>query len=320
MPVDASRVLPNPARKRPMHLTTSALHHVWDSDIPPATTVEAGAELTLDLVESSGGQLSQESTAPDLARLDFDLVDAVTGPIAVEGAMPGDAIVVSILDITVGSWGWSACIPGFGLLADRFPDPYLAISRIREDAVELPFGIELPVVPMLGTIGVAPPEAGPHPVLPPRRWGGNLDVRHLTRGARVVLPVGVAGALLSVGDAHAAMGDGEVSGTGVETDATARIRIDLIPGRAPASPWYETDPVSDRRGPFFSTTGIGPDVHRAAVEATDRMVDAIVERTDLAAEEAYVLVSLTGDLRISEIVDVPNWVVSMHVPLGLLHP
>ena len=132
----------------------------------------------------------------------------------VKGARPGDVLAVEILELRPRDWGWTAIIPGFGLLADDFPDPWLRISEVDAAARRVRFGdpVPLPFEPFPGTIGVAPPEPGEHSVVPPR-WGGNLDIKHLRAGTTLLLPVGVDGALFSVGDTHAAMGDGEVCGT-----------------------------------------------------------------------------------------------------------
>ncbi len=302
-----------------MHGTQQYPHHnVWDRTIEPVAEVGSGTELTVDTVEASGGQLTAASTAADVPGLDFGRVNPVTGPFLVPGAQPGDALVVDVLEMSVGGWGWTACIPGFGLLAADFADPHLRISTITERGAELLPGLVIPVVPMVGTIGVAPPEPGPHSMVPPRRWGGNMDIRHIGPGARLILPVGVPGALLSLGDAHAAMGDGEVAGTGVETDGSVRLRITLLPGAAPATPIVETDPRSQRTGRALATTGIGPDLMTAARDAARALVDEVVRRTGLAPADAYLLASVAADLKISELVDAPNWVVTAHLELSLL--
>jgi acetamidase/formamidase len=225
---------------------------------------------------------------------------------------------VDILGVEVADWGWTANIPGFGLLADRFPDPHLSISPIANGHATLPPGIRLPVVPMIGAIGVAPPEPGEHSVVPPRRWGGNMDVRHVGPGARLVLPVGVAGALLSLGDTHAVMGDGEVCGTGVETASRVTLRLGLAKGAAPAFPLIETDPRAARTGRALATTGIGPDLMAASRDAVSLLIEEIHRRTGLPEADAYLLASVAADLKISEVVDVPNWVVSAHLELALL--
>ncbi|MFC6882023.1 MULTISPECIES: acetamidase/formamidase family protein [Actinomadura] len=299
-----------------MHIRRTQRHHVWDNAIAPVATLAPGEEATVETADAGGGQFSPASTSADVPALDFTRINPVTGPFLVEGAEPGDALVVDLLDVAVGDWGWTACIPGFGLLADDFPDPRLRISKIASTADLL--GLAVPVVPMVGTIGVAPPEPGEHSVVPPRRWGGNLDVRHIGPGARLVLPVGVPGALLSLGDAHAAMGDGEVCGTGVETEAAVRLRVDVRKGAAPRTPVIETDPRAQRTGAALATTGIGPDLHRAARDATRYLVDEISARTGLDPVDAYLLASVAADLKVSQVVDVPNWTVTAHLELSLI--
>ncbi|WP_037571621.1 acetamidase/formamidase family protein [Phaeacidiphilus oryzae] len=295
-----------------------SLHNAWDRTIPPIAEIEPGAELTVETAESSGGQLTAGSAAAELAGMDFGRLNPVTGPFRIAGARPGDALVVDILEMGTGSWGWTGCIPGFGLLAEDFPEPHLRVSTIGADAAELLPGLQIPLLPMVGTIGVAPPEDGPHSVVPPRRWGGNMDIRHVGAGARLVLPVGVEGGLLSLGDVHAAMGDGEVAGTGVETDGLVRLRVGLRPGEAPVTPYVETSARSQREGRALATTGIGPDLMIASKDAARALVDEIVRRTGLAPEDAYLLASVAADLKISEIVDAPNWVVTAHLQLELL--
>ncbi|HZE34408.1 MAG TPA: acetamidase/formamidase family protein [Actinoallomurus sp.] len=301
-----------------MHFKRTETHNTWDRDIAPIATITPGDEITAETADAGDGQLDVGSTAADVAGMDFGRVNPVTGPFAIEGARPGDALVIDILDMSVGSWGWTASIPGFGLLAEDFPDPHLRISTIADGRAELLPGVFVPVVPMIGTIGVAPPEPGPHPMVPPSRWGGNLDIRHVGPGSRLVLPVGVAGALLSLGDAHAAMGDGEVAGTGVETEAVVRLRVDLLHGEAPGTPIVETHPRTHRTGAALATTGVGPDLMEAAKEATRALLREVARRTGLSAADAYLLASVAADLKISEVVDMPNWVVSAHLELDHL--
>jgi formamidase len=301
-----------------MHVKRTETHNAWDRELPPIAVIAPGDEITVETTDAGDGQLTAGSTSADVPGLDFTRVNPVTGPFEIEGARPGDALVIDILDMSVGSWGWTACIPGFGLLAEEFPDPHLRVSTIADGRAELLPGLSVPVVPMIGTIGVAPPEPGPHSIVPPRRWGGNLDIRHIGPGARLVLPVGVDGALLSLGDAHAAMGDGEVCGTGVETDATVRLRIGLQRDAAPKTPVVETDPRTHRTGAALATTGVGPDLMAAAAEAARALITEIVNRTGMAAADAYLLASVAADLKISEVVDVPNWVVSAHLELSYL--
>lgn len=189
-----------------MHLKRTQTHGVWDNSITPAIRIAPGDTITVELENASGGQLTATSDVSALASLAFERINPVTGPIFVEGAKPGDALVVEILELDVDTWGWTANIPGFGLLADRFTEPTLRMSRIANGSIELFTGMRLPSVPMIGTIGVAPAEAGAFSVIPPTRYGGNMDIRQVGAGATLYLPVGGAGALLSLGDGHAAQG------------------------------------------------------------------------------------------------------------------
>lgn len=301
-----------------MRLTRTQTHCVWDRAIVPALRVAPGQTVTVELENASGGQLTAESTASAVAKLDFARINPVTGPIFVEGAKPGDALVVEILALDVDTWGWTANIPGFGLLADRFPEPAFRTSRISNGAVELFTGMRMPSVPMIGTIGIAPAESGQFSVVPPTRYGGNMDIRHVGAGATLYLPVAVDGGLLSLGDGHAAQGDGEVCGTAIETSSVATLRISLERDRHYPAPMLLTDARSQRTGRAFVTTGIGPDLMHAARDATSAMIAEIVRCTALSEIDAYLLASVAGDLKISEIVDVPNWVVSLHMDAGLL--
>ncbi|MGH1483168.1 MAG: acetamidase/formamidase family protein, partial [Geminicoccales bacterium] len=171
--------------------------------------------------------------------------------------------------------------------------------------------------PFTGTIGVAPAEAGEHSIVPPRRVGGNMDVRDLAAGTELYLPVEVAGALFSVGDTHAAQGDGEVCGTAIESPMDVSLTFDLVKGVDLRHPRFTTPgPVSrhlDEKG-YVVTTGIGPDLFQASRDAVSAMIDLVSKHHAMSAVDAYMLASVCGDLRISEIVDQPNWVVSFYFP------
>jgi acetamidase/formamidase len=183
------------------HVREELAHFVWDNAIEPAQEVDDGAVVELEVRDASGGQLDRDSTTDDVAALDFARVNPVTGPIFVRGARPGDVLAVEILELRPRDWGWTAIIPGFGLLADEFSEPWLRISTVDAQARTVAFadGVTLRYEPFPGTIGVAPAEPGEHPRVPPSRWGGNLDVKHLRVGTTLLLPVGVEGALFSVG-------------------------------------------------------------------------------------------------------------------------
>ena len=292
-------------------------HFGWDNSLEPVLTVEPGAELELETIDSGGGQLNEASTAADVAKIDFSKVNPVTGPVYVEGAEPGDAVEVEILDFDESGWGWTGIIPGFGLLADEFQEPFMNISRYDEKRVVFQPGIELPTRPFPGTIGLALAEPGSHSVVPPRAQGGNLDVRDLTRGTKLWLPVAVPGALLSIGDTHAAQGDGEVCGTAVETAMTVRVRVNLVKGAGFANPRYEvTGAAASEPMPkgFYATTGVAPDLMDATKDAIRAMIDHLGKEYGLEPDMAYALCSVAVNLRISEVVDMPNWVVSAVLP------
>jgi len=178
-------------------------------------------------------------------------------------------------------------------------------------------GGKVPLKPFAGTIGVAPAEPGLHSIVPPRRVGGNMDVRDIAEGSELYLPIEVAGALFSVGDTHAAQGDGEVCGTAIESPMRVALQFDLLKQQPLAFPGFKTPgPVSrhlDVMG-YDVTTGIGPDLMQAARAAVRSMIDLLTRRQGLPAMDAYLLCSVCGDLRISEIVDLPNWVVSFYFP------
>jgi len=301
-----------------MHLGTDTVHYAWDRDLAPVLELDGPGTVELDLLDSAAGQFDASSTAASLGTLDFARVNPVTGPILVRGAEPGDALLVRVRELSTAGWGWSANIPGFGLLADDFPEAAFVHSRIGEKGVELDFGPVLPALPMIGTLGLALPEPGAHPLLPPSRHGGNMDIRQLGAGASVLLPVGVPGALLSLGDGHAAMGDGEICGTGVETAARTVLEIELVKDRPIPAPILETPAAARRTGAALATTGIGPDLLTAARDAARSLVDETVRRTGLSPVHAYILASLTADLIVSEIVDLPNYVVSLHLPVDVL--
>jgi len=301
-----------------MRLSSEHRHTAWDASIEPVLRVAPGDTVEIEVANASGGQLSPESTAADLLGLDFSRVNPVTGPIAVDTAEPGDSLAVEVLDIAVQRWGWTANIPGFGLLAGQFPDPHLRFSTVAGGTVDFLDGIALPSLPMIGTIGLAPPGDAVLPMVPPHRQGGNMDIRQVTAGSRLLLPVAVTGGLLSLGDTHAAMGDGEVCGTGIEISSTVTVRVDVVKDHPIPSAVLETDGRAARSGRALIATGIGPDLWQAARDATSSLIDQLVRRTGLAAVDAYLLASVAADMHIAEIVDLPNVVVAMHFPLDLL--
>jgi len=226
-------------------------HIGWDNALPPVLTIAPGESVEFHAIDASGGQLSASSSVDDLARLDFAKVNPVVGPVYIDGAQPGDALKVTLLSFSPSGWGWTANIPGFGLLADQFPEPALHLwtyeRDLRAPAMFGP-GARVPLKPFCGTIGLALAEAGSHSVLPPRRVGGNMDIRDVGAGTTLYLPVEVKGALFSVGDTHAAQGHGEVCGTAIESPASLATKFELVKDAHLAFPRFTTaGPVSRNR-------------------------------------------------------------------------
>ena len=295
-------------------------HFGWDNAIKPVLTIKPGETIQFECPDASGGQLTTKSTAVDIAKLDFSLINPVTGPVYIDGAEPGDAIKVTFGDFSASGFGWTANIPGFGLLADQFAEPTIHIWKY--DAAKLApaafsSDARVPLKPFTGTIGLALAERGLHSVVPPRKTGGNMDVRDLAAGTVLYLPVEVKGGLFSVGDTHAAQGDGEVCGTAIESPMSVTLTFDLVKRANLQSPRFTTPgPVTrhlDGKG-YEVTTGVGPDLMIGAREAVSRMIDLLAAQHGLSTVDAYMLCSVCGDLRISEIVDQPNWMMSFYFP------
>jgi acetamidase/formamidase len=300
-------------------LRGDAFAYAWDNAREPALEIESGEAVQLHVRDASDEQIREGSGVEDVAKLDFSHVNPVSGPVFVEGAKPGDTLEVELVELRPQGWGWTAIIPGFGLLADEFPEPWLRISRVEDDAGRVRFSdrIALPYRPFPGTLGVAPPEPGEHSIVPPRRWGGNMDVKHLNPGVRLFLPVGVEGALFSLGDTHAAQGDGEVCGTAIETAMDVVVRLTVRRDVRVEALQFDLPKglVADAsRSAHHVCTGVGPDLMEAAKDAVRATIAYLGDRHGLDREEAYAVASVACDLRIHEVVDAPNWVVGCFVP------
>ena len=294
-------------------------HFGWDNSLVPAEKVAPGSTIRFECLDSSAGHFTRESTVADVSTMNFSKVNPVTGPIFVDGAEPGDVLKVTIHEFEPSGFGWTANIPGFGLLADQFKEPALLLWKYEATMEPALYGKNgrVPLKPFAGTIGLGLAEPGLHSVVPPRRVGGNLDIRDISSGAVLYLPVEVAGGLFSIGDTHAAQGDGEVCGTAIESQMNVTLTLDLVKDTKLSMPRFTTPgPVTrhlDTKG-YEVTTGIGPDLMEGARAAVANMVDLLGMQYNLSAEDAYMLCSVCGDLRISEIVDMPNWVVSFYFP------
>jgi acetamidase/formamidase len=312
-----------PATGHTIHIHRHQWHLAWDHSIPPIATIESGETVSFDLLDASCGQIVQDSTVETIRTLDFSRVDQVNGPIYVEGAAPGDTLEVEFLDLQPADWGWTAIIPGFGLLADDFPEPAIKIWHLEGDAdgwAEFAPGIRVPLAPFCGEIGLAPGLSGALSTIPPYRHGGNMDTKHLTKGAHLFLPVEVPGALYSMGDGHAAQGDGEVCGTAIETPMRATVRLTVRKDvHVPEPQFLTSGPLAQRTNTasYYATDGIGPDLMEAARNAVRHMIDYLQRSYGLSRPDAYMLCSVIVDLKLCEVVDAPNWVVSAFLPLSV---
>jgi acetamidase/formamidase len=296
----------------------SALHTSWSRDHSPELRVASGTTVEFDCLNDSGPRITPDTESSDLPDTEF-IGHHLTGPVAVEGAEPGDVLQIDILDVAVDDWGYTLVRSGergVGLLPDEFPDPFLYHWDIGEETAHFEAGVEVPLAPFPGVVGVAPAEPGEHATGPPRNVGGNMDVKHLTAGSTVYLPVAVEDALFSIGDGHAAQGDGEVCVSAIETPTEITARLTLREDMDIEAPQFETTgpfTPSGRDESAFATMGIRDDLMDAAKDAVSRLVDHLHSERGLSREEAYVLCSVAADLKINEVVDEPNWVVSAYV-------
>jgi acetamidase/formamidase len=310
---------------RTIHVARDQWHLAWDRSIAPIARIASGETVDFDCLDASCGQIGPDATVETIRSLDFSRVDQVNGPIYVEGAAPGDTLEVEFLDFQPADWGWTAVIPGFGLLADEFAEPALKIWHLADGWAEFAPGIRIPLEPFCGEVGLAPGLEGPLSTIPPYRHGGNLDTKHLTRGAKLYLPVEAPGALYSMGDGHAAQGDGEVCGTAIETPMQATVRLTVHKDRPVAEPQFLTGgPLAQRTNtaPYYVADGIGPDLREAARQAIRHMIDHLKRDYDLSAADAYMLCSVAVDLKLCEVVDMPNYVVGAFLPQSIFasHP
>jgi formamidase len=349
-------------------------HNRWHPDIPPVVRCEPGDEVVMETRDAIDLQITPDSTAEDVGRVNLNVVHPLTGPVHVEGAEPGDLLVAEILEVEAPRFGFTVQIPGFGFLRDAFPDPFIVRWEIADGwavSDDLP-GVRIPGAPFMGTIGLAPSRElmariaareqdlidrggmalPPEPAdavpgderiarealrtVPPRETAGNVDIKQLSAGTRLLMPVWTDGALFSVGDAHFAQGDCETCGTAVEMSATLRVRFDLRKGvareRGIRDLQFERDDyhlppefAAPRR--FFATTGLSvdregrnysEDLTVAARNALLNMIDHLEAEYGYSRQQAYALCSVAVDLKVSEVVDVPNFVVSAFVPLDIL--
>jgi acetamidase/formamidase len=300
---------------KPDHiLTADQKHNKFSKLIPPVLTVSSGAVIKAETSEASDGQLHAKAGLDDLINIDFGPIHPLTGPVYVEEAEVGDILAVDVLKIELHDYGWQAIVGGFGFLTDRFPNPKLKVHEIDKVKKTMQFSdkVTIPLMPFAGVMGVAPNTEEMLSTIPPRENGGNLDDPSIVEGTTVYFPVLVKGGLFSIGDTHAVQGLGEVCGTALEAPMTITYRLRVLKDKPEIKePQYETDQ-------YYAVTGFGDTIDRAAKKAVNFMIDHLVANYDISDEDAYMLCSLVGDLKIAEVVDVPNMLVTMHFPKSIL--
>ncbi len=284
-------------------------HNKFSASIPYVIKVHDGSVIEAYTQEVTDGQLNINSTEEDFKNVNWDLVHTLTGPIYIEGAEVGDILSVELLELEPGDWGWTCLSPDFGFLPNKNQKTVFKTFKLdkKNNMIHFSDKISIPIKPFAGVMGVAPATDSMLVTFPPRANGGNMDDPNMVKGVSVYFPIFVKGALFSIGDAHAAQGMGEVVGTAVEVPMRIRFRVKVIKNRTIEEPQYESDD-------YYATTGFGTTIIEAAQKATKYMVEHISEFYDLTWEESYMLVSLIGDLKIPEVVDLPHYLVTMHIP------
>lgn len=260
----------------------------------PVLSVDSGAKVIFETMDCFSGEVcSAEDT---VSNIDFAKVNPATGPLFVKGAEVGDTLKVTINHIKVAEQGVILTAPGLGLLADGIEQEETVIVEVTDDVAKYK-GLELPLRKMIGVIGTAP--AGePVNTGTPHDHGGNLDTIAITEGATIYLPVNVDGALLAMGDMHAAMGDGEIMGAGLEVAGEIEVEVEVLKDAELPLPFVETEEL-------YITLGSRETMEEASQLALNNMVQFLQTKTDLTFNQAGMFLSMAGDLKVSQAVN-PN--------------
>jgi formamidase len=350
---------------RPLREQPETGHNRWHPDIPPVVRCQPGDQVVFETRDALDGQCTPDTTSEAVAGIDLSVVHPLTGPVHVAGAGPGDVLEVEIIEVVPDRYGFTVQVSGFGFLRDDFPDPYVVHWQMTDGwatSEQLP-GVRVPAAPFLGTIGLSPGadglrrttqreqaalEAGgmvlppstegavpTDPAIaatalrtvPPREQGGNVDIKQLTAGTRLFLPVDAPGALFSAGDAHFAQGDGEACGTAIEMRATVRVRFTVHSDRSITEPqfartdyWVAPEYAAPRR--FYATTGRSVDrdgtvrAEDATLAARNALLQMIghLQTRGWSRQQAYAICSVAVDLKVSQLVDVPHFLVTAFLP------
>lgn len=295
----------------------SVIHHQWDADLEPVLAIDPGDTVSYDILVAGAGQVWPGAKYEDV-QFDFDTMYNLSGPLWVNGAEVGDTLQVDVLEMRHGEWGWAGFLPELGLLPEDFPYGYLRTFELKDGSTDFAPDISIPLAPFCGTMGNHPGEPKKMLPFPPHRGCGNIDNRHLTSGSTLWIPVHVPGAMFSCGDPHAAQGDGEVCVTALEAPLSGSLRFTLHK-QSISAPRYRVPPsgAAIRTGGCYATMGIAPDLMTCSKVAVRAMIDWLVDDRGLTADDAYVLCSLIGDLKVLEVVDSGVWNVSMSMPLTM---
>ncbi len=293
--------------KRVHSLEAEPTHSVWDRSLEPRLRIAPGDEVLIACVDASGGQVRPGMSTTEYLGIDRTRIHALTGPIWIDGAEPGDVLQVEVFSTRHTGWGWSSVVEGLGLLKDRFREPYLFHWNLGSDSTSSLAPAIVPVRPFLGVMGVAPAEHGSFRTRPPGVFGGNMDVRELCEGSKLYLPVFNRGALFSCGDGHAAQGDGEVCINGIECPLNVTLRFRLHKQMNLDAPLVEASDsqLLDSLGDAWIVVETGTALYDAARAATGRMIDLLMSRWGLSAVHAYILCSVAMRLRLSQVVNEP---------------
>jgi acetamidase/formamidase len=290
----------------------------WNRSLPAIHSVAPGDTVALAMKDASDGQVTPGMSAAEFSRIDRSRIHALTGPIHVDGAEPGDTLEIEILGFEHEGWAWTSVTPGMGALGSEFTEPFLQFWKLEDGFTRSVAGVTLDLHPFCGIIGVQRSEVGEFRTRVPGAFGGNMDVRHLGAGARLLLPVFAPGAGLCAGDAHAAQGDGEVSINGMEAPMTVTLRLNLKKGQSLDGPYAVVLPslVPPRylSKPFHVFIESDEDPLVAARAAVRRAMAYLEKRLGISRELALVLCSVVLDLKISQMVNAPVTTISAYIP------
>lgn len=301
-------------------LSATPTHSRWNRHLKPRLTIAPGDTVHIECQDSSGAQVRPGMPLTEFLAIDRDRIHALTGPIFIDTAEPDDVLQIDILEVAHKGWGWTSVVSGLGFLKERFSAPFLfhweldgSISRSLAPAV-------IPLRPFCGVMGVAPAEDGEFRTRPPGIFGGNIDVRELSTGAILYLPVLNRGALFSTGDAHAAQGDGEVCINGIECPVDVTLRFRLHKNRALTAPLVESPAIREQKseGGAWIVVESSRNAIDAARAATSRMIDLLVSRWNFSDVHAYLLCSVAMDLKFSQVVNEPMFTVGASLSKNII--